>query len=288
VTTHVQVSPGVPVAGPTLTVVGGVPVVWIDQTTSDVGMTTALARFRLTNTSVDELNRPCPFAGLITVEGTGLAEGQIYRLLARNVTAGGPATPVTTQFLGSDHWGNPVTVNPGPDGWTPATGWGSDIILGIFLGSYGDDLWEISMETTAGPTGQTVKVLLDNTLKTADSAPGDPTNTADLEIDGGDCKVFNQGTLMTGTVIARDLHIGSWDLGTLPPQPPGTPAGVGVPTPSGGHADTPVAGLTWQLDTTQMRVCSYVMELVVVDRTIVNSGPSRRSVAIYRGFGIDA
>jgi len=191
------------------------------------------------------------------------------------------------QFVGSDHWGNPLLVNPGPGGWTPTTGWGSNIMLGIFLGYEGNDLWEISLETSGGnPTP--VKILLDTTLKTVDTAAGDPNNTADLEIDGGDCKVFNQGQTITGTVIARDAHLAGWGLATLPPQPLGTPPGVGVPTPAGDIHQTPLTGVTWSLDTTHMRVCSYVMELVVVDRTIWDSGPTRHSVAIYRGFGVDA
>ena len=92
VDTHVHVLPGRPYDGVArLSIVGGVDT---DEINAATGVTAPVAHIAYNGTPLD--SRGCPFAGLVTVHGPNdpALVGTTYRLLVRNVTAGGAPTPV--------------------------------------------------------------------------------------------------------------------------------------------------------------------------------------------------
>ena len=94
---------------------------------------------------------------------------------------------------------------------------------------------------------------------------------AAIHIDSsGDCKQFAQGTTITGHFVAQDLHFGAFSLLTLPtslsPNEPTTATPATSQTAS-------APGDVWQLVTSGMGTCGYVIDLQVSDNSIVGSGP---------------
>ena len=73
-----------------------------------------------------------------------------------------------------------------------------------------------------------------------------------------------QGTPVTGTFRATDDHLGSWGMGVLPGFPH-------APVPSSGTFPA-APGTPFSLSTTGVTPGGYVLQLNVVDRSIVNSG----------------
>jgi len=91
--------------------------------------------------------------------------------------------------------------------------------------------------------------------------------------------------VLSGTFVARDDYLGSYSLGV---EPAVNPAGVGVPAPSSGAANTaPAPGDAWSLDTTGMRPCGYIIRVVVSDRAIVHSQAVGHHVSDSAGFCIE-
>jgi hypothetical protein len=144
----------------------------------------------------------------------------------------------------------------------------------------GDDLMEIRLElATLGEVvlGTTPwhSIQLDNTRPQRPAslpASEPPGITCEIHIDsGGDCKDFTKGTLITGRFTARDTHFGSYSLTTLPSSLSPT-----SPSPSSGTSQTATFaanGNYWELNTTGMTPCGYVILLQVWDRSIVGSQP---------------
>jgi len=95
--------------------------------------------------------------------------------------------------------------------------------------------------------------------------------TVAVHIDSaGDCKQFTPGTIINGHFVAQDLHFGVFGLATLPTSlSPNEPT---TATPSTSQT-APPPGDIWQLDTTGMSTCGYVVEVDVWDNSIVGSGP---------------
>ena len=85
------------------------------------------------------------------------------------------------------------------------------------------------------------------------------------------CGKFQVGDVIHGTysTVDAESHFNSFSLGVLPSGNAVNPAGGSYPIPP---VSTNGAAGTWTLDTTGMEPCGYVVELVVNDRTIVNSG----------------
>ena len=102
-----------------------------------------------------------------------------------------------------------------------------------------------------------------------------------VDIDGGKCKTYKKGTKMTGTFSMTDLvnpHCLSLSLsllpaaetnGTLPkitsPIVGGNTMSYGVNLPGNGTSGT------WEIDTSNMNPCGYVLRIEGNDRTIVHS-----------------
>lgn len=280
---HVHVLPGRGYDGTArLTIVGGVATDEIDPVT---GVTTPLAHIAYNGAVLDP--RGCPFAGRVTVHGPtdpALA-GTAYRLLARNLTAAGPASPVTTQFFVVDSGGHGSWVTPGAGGWLLWPTWTGNTLgtLG-YLTAGGDDLWEVQLEVAGSGVVDTQRYQLDNTLNTASA---DPANAAHLAIDPGQlaaqgCGKFTQGMAIHGTFDARDTWFARWSFELLP-----TPLPVGALTPAATGASEAPVGSTWTLDTTQLTPCGYVLRLHTADRAIQDSTHTGRSRPVDIGFCIE-
>lgn len=280
--THVQIKPGTPDGELTARIrsLGGINVEEIDSVT---GLTRPTAKFWYFETPADEwgLGRPCPFGGLVVVEGKYLP-GYHYRISKRRVTdPPGSYTSVTTPFnvrragVGSD-----------PQVADAASGFFTykdpllylDTRLALWHSS-GDELWAVRLEIADAllpfpnivATSPEYLIQLDNTAPLP--APPLPSPTIQIHIDsGGDCKDFIEGVTIAGHFVARDSYFGGFTLATLPNTPvlPSNPP----TTPQPATAQTPPApGSAWSLDTAKMKPCGYVVQLWVSDRSIVNSHP---------------
>jgi len=285
VDTHVHVLPGRPYDGTArLTIVGGVATDEIDPAT---GVTKPVAHIAYNGLPLD--SRGCPFAGRVTVHGPtdpALA-GTPYRLQIRNVTTGGPLSPVLTPFFVVDSTGVGSFVTPNPDGSVSWPVWSGNTLgtLG-YIDTHGDDVWEVVLEL--GPSFVAVdaqRFQLDNTLNTASI---DPANAAHLALTAGQpaqqgCGKFTAGMTITGTYDARDRWFGSWSFGLLPFALPAGALTTSVPLAT---SEAPV-GSTWALDTSALQPCGYVLRLYVSDRAVVNSAWTGRTVAADVGFCLD-
>lgn len=76
-------------------------------------------------------------------------------------------------------------------------------------------------------------------------------------------ETFTPGTAISGTFTATDTYLRSYSLSVAGHTSANTPA------PSGGTVST--TGATWQLDTTGMAECGYVIAVRASDRAIRNS-----------------
>jgi hypothetical protein len=289
---HVQIRPGVQVPGdqPTISIIGGVGVA--DINVFGDGMTKPTATFALGGSPADPwlLNRECPFGGLIVLQGPPVL-GFKYRLWARKF--GNPATEeIVKNAFHIVNWLG-VGSNITPD---PLTGYAAyistlsniDQVLAHWTPA-GDELWEIRLEmaTLGGVVVGTTawhSVQLDNTAPRRRPAvpPFEPPAvTCEIHIDsGGDCKDFTASTLVHGHFVARDDNMGGFSLMTLPTSmAPNSPT---TGTPATSNTATFVAGGdAWQLDTTGMQPCGYVVLLQVWDRSILGSQPGSHNYNFY-------
>lgn len=287
---HIQLRPGDPIKPgvPYISIIGGIGVA--DINVFGNGMTQSTATFALGGSPADPwlLDRECPFGGLIIVQGPPVI-GAEYRLWAR--LQGQPLTEQVIKnpfhvvnWLGIGSWitPNPVTgfvnylstlanIDQVLAHWTPP----------------GDDIWEIRLEmTTGGPSVFTAwhTIQLDNTAprRKPPTPPFEPPEvTCEIHIDsGGDCKDFNVTTMISGHFTARDTHFGGFSLQTLPSSMSPNAPTTGVPLTSQ-TATFASGGSVWQLNTSGMKPCGYVVLLQVWDRTIVNSQPGSHNYNFY-------
>ncbi|HSN55412.1 MAG TPA: hypothetical protein VLT32_12105 [Candidatus Sulfomarinibacteraceae bacterium] len=299
--THVQIRPGVPDDELTAKIrsLGGINVEDIHPGT---GLTIPTAKFWYYETPADPwgLSRPCPFGGLVVIEGK-YHPGYYYRIAKRRVSdPPGAYTYVTNSFnvrradVGSD-----------PQVADPATGFFTyknpllylDTRLALWH-TAGDELWAVRIEIADSlvPFPNIIAVSpeyliqLDNTAPM--TAPPLASPNIDIHIDsGGDCKDFIEGDTIAGHFVARDVHFGAFSLTTMPNTatfPSNKPT-----TPQPSTSQTPASpGSQWFLDTDSpktMKPCGYVVHLRVWDRSIVNSHPgSHNSNHIEVGFCLRA
>lgn len=245
-----------------------------------------------------------PFAGEVVIAGhlaypTDISSGAApleYRVLTSN---DGGATWQTvansfllhrTQLLNGIWTTLPVINQAAPGGWyeyredlSAGPSNAQIFVSGNILARWQtsapmDGPWLVKIESrvkgTVGPvwTSASVAAMLDNVA---------PNVSIGITTGGGACADFNSGTVISGPYSALDDHFSSYSLQIVP-------AGGGTFTvnPSGGGSfsspsplsraypavpDTGETG-TWELDTTGIPQCGYVIYLHAWDRSIVNSG----------------
>ena len=251
-----------PVAGAPagkIAILGGIPVSLIDDAS---GLTTPGAIFATNNMPVAQ---DSPFAGRVTVQGAPLL-GHSYRVEVTPALGGAPTSVVTSLTLtrqdGTTHvvHADPVTLRFNYQPFNQNV----NSVLAQWDTS-GDALWFVRLFTYDGGGTQigppdTHLIKLDNTW---------PDASITITTGTGDCGKFGIGTLLEGTFVARDDYLRSYSISVIPNV---NPAGIGVPSPNTGTVNTAVApGDPWQLDTTGMKSCGYVLHLLVTDRAIINS-----------------
>lgn len=283
--TVINIAPGASAPAGKIAILGGIPVSFIDDAT---GLTTPNAVFATNNLPADNPDgilatpdgRPCPFGGRVTVQGAPLTSHS-YKVEVRPAGGGAPTTVVTDLVLTRQdgttfvHSANPATLRFNYVDFTQN-------INGVLAqwDTTGDAKWEVKLSTfdsTGAFVGQdTHFIQLDNT---------GPQATIEITSGTGDCGKFFIGTTLSGNFVARDEYLHSYSIGILPSV---NPAGVGVPSPSSGVVNTAVApGNTWTLDTTNMRSCGYVIQIVARDRAIVNSQSGGHGAADSSGFCLE-
>jgi len=252
-----------------IAILGGIPVSFIDHVT---GLTTHDAVFATNNLPPDNPDgnintvdaRPCPFAGRVTVQGAPLLQHS-YMVEVTPVGGGAPTAVVTDLVLtrqdGSTHphHADPVTLR---FSYLPF----NENINSVLAqwDTTGDVQWQVKLSTFDGAgnlVGEDTHIIqLDNT---------NPEVAINITTGTGDCGKFSKGTLLGGNFVARDTYLGVYSIGV---EPVVNPPGVGVPTPNSGLVNTAVSpGDAWNLDTTHMKSCGYVIRVVARDRAIVNS-----------------
>jgi hypothetical protein len=290
--TTIQLAPGVVVAlRPVVDSVGGVPVCSIDQ--SD-GRT---------------IGADQPFGGNVRITGfipgapdIGAAPMK-YRVRVRDVDNGGTFTALTNPFwiavtkqVGSnlpDQSWVPQTTDPDnyytylEDPNNAGTGWRrvvDNVLAEWTTAAPMTGTWEIEVVAkdplgtiyfaqtvlcTDGTTRTNVRVRLDevkptSTFTITDFIRNGVSNPAE------ECMKFKVGDVLTGAYSVTDEHFRLLIIDLQPSGPAmgreATPSVVSFPTvPTSGTSGT------WQLDTSLMASCGYVLTLRAWDRTIVSS-----------------
>ncbi len=269
---HVLIPPGPSIGSvqPIMTVVGGISVAQIDNTS---GLTTGNAKFVDNGLDADDMGRPCPFARRVVVRGPAFP-GQRYRVQVRE-----SGTAVWTT-LTKKIWVTPIIGfgfyhSIDGDGWFKYLPYSQNFagVLAYFDTS-GNAKWEIRLQIQ-GVAGEATQVVqLDNTAPTVSVSITDPV---------GDCGLITPGTLLKGNVVATDAYMGSWSVVI-----DGGPAGFGpepVTTGGSGNNNTLASGSEWTYQTpANMAQCGYVVRVHARDRAIVNSVKSNHHRSVDVGF----
>ena len=280
--TLILVAPSAQAPAGKIAILGGIPVVHIDNAS---GLTTNTAVFATNNLPPDSLGRPCPFAGRVTVQGAPLL-GHSYKVEVTELDGlgnplGAPAPVVTNLLLTRDNGTTHVhTANPATHRFTYLDFTQNVNSVLAQWDSSGDASWQVKLSTFDGGGSligvDTHVIQLDNTA---------PDVGIQITTGVGDCGKFDSGLVLSGVFVARDDYLGSFSLGV---EPAVNPAGVGAPVPSSGLANTaPAPGDAWILDTTGMRPCGYIIRVVASDRAIVHSQGVGHHVSDSAGFCIE-
>jgi len=286
--THVQIDPGAPEKpGEFLYKIrnlGGIPIEDIDTPASGMTLPGAVfGHYPAYPADAWGLNRACPFGGNVIVEGQYYF-GYYYRVKVHKVGEPYTSFTVLADSFQVERW------DFGFDLQTSVGGFYKYFDPALYIdrtlanwGSSGDALWEVQLDVATAPNEASIinstpwyRLQLDNT---APAPPPASPATIDIHISaGGDCKDATQGSTITGTFVADDLHFGAWSLSTEPntlTTPSNQPAVSGL-----ANTDPAPLGYTWTLDTASpiaMKPCGYVVRLDVWDRTIVNSLPGEHN-----------
>ena len=275
--TLINIAPSASVPAGKIAILGGIPVVHIDNGS---GLTTSTAVFATNNLAPDSIGRPCPFAGRVTVQGAPLL-GYSYKVEVIPVGGGAP-TPVVTDLVltrldGTTfvHTANPIT---GRFTYLPFTQNVNSVLAQ--WDTTGDAQWRVTLFTYDAANNlvgiDTHLLQLDNT---------GPEASIDITTGLGNCGKFGSGTLLSGTFVARDLYFSSYSLGV---EPAVNDPGEGIPTPASGMSQTSIApGDAWSLDTTGMTACGYVIRVTASDRAIVNSQAVGHNASDSAGFCLE-
>lgn len=274
--TLIHIAPSAQAPAGKIAILGGIPVVHIDNMS---GLTTNTAVFATNNLPPDALGRPCPFAGRVTVQGAPVVG---YTYVVEVSQDGLIWTPVLTDLVVTDQFGttsvhkaNPITKR---FDYLPFTQNVNSLLAQ--WDTAGDAKWYVRLSVYDGggilQGTDTHLIQLDNTA---------PEASITITTGTGDCGKFAIGTVLAGTFVARDDYLGSYSLGV---EPAINPPGVGVPVPSSGLSNTaPAPGDAWSLNTAGMQACGYVIRVVAVDRAIVNSQSVGHHVPASAGFCLE-
>ena len=213
----------------------------------------------LSGTLADDLDRPCPFGGRLTVTGPAFAGN--YRILVREQGAA-IAVPLTKTIWLTDQFGFSTPHAPlNADGWFPYVPWQQNTfgVLGYFDSS-GDTVHEVILETSGGGVVDSHLVQLDNT---------GPTVSVSITQPGGDCGLFDPNVHLVGNVVATDEYMDSWSVVI-----DGGPAGFGpeaTATTAITTQNTPAFGAVWEYQANGLDQCGYVVRVGARDRAIVGN-----------------
>jgi hypothetical protein len=269
-----------------IAILGGIPVSFIDDVS---GLTTPDAVFATNNLPPDNPDgvlatadgRPCPFAGRVTVQGAPLL-GYTYKVEVTPAGGGAP-TPIVNDLRLTRQDGTTYTHSANLAtlrfDYRPF----NENINSLLAqwDTTGDAQWQVRL-STYDALGNLVgidmhMIQLDNT---------GPEAAIEITTGLGNCGKFSIGTVLSGTFVARDTKLGSYSLSV---EPAINPAGVGVPSPSGGLINTAIApGDAWSLNTAGMQACGYVIRVSAVDRAIVNSQGIGHPASDAAGFCLEA
>lgn len=280
--TLINIAPSAQAPAGKIAILGGIPVVHIDDAS---GLTTSTAVFATNNLPPDSLGRSCPFGGRVTVQGSPLL-GYSYKVEVTPVDntgnpIGAPASVVTNLVLTrSDGTTHVHTANSVTQRFTYLDFTQNVNSVLAQWNSAEDAKWEVKLSTFDGGGNlvgfDTHLIQLDNT---------GPDASIEITTGIGNCGKFTIGTVLSGNFIARDDYLGSYSLGV---EPAVNPPGVGVPVPSSDIVNTaPAPGDGWTLDTAGMQPCGYVIRVVASDRAIVNSQSVGHHASDSAGFCLE-
>lgn len=268
--TLIHIAPSAQAPAGKIAILGGIPVVHIDDVS---GLTTNTAVFATNNLPPDNPDgvigtadaRPCPFAGRVTVQGVPVIGYSYVVEVSQDQVVW---QPVLTDLIVTDqngftstHKANPVTNR---FDYLPFTQNVNSVLAQ--WNSTGDAKWHVRLRVFDG--GGVQQGAPDTHAIQLDNAP--PDVAISITTGTGDCGKFPIGSVLDGTFVARDDYLARYTIAVEPAV--NTPP-VGVPSPSSGITNTgPLpAGDPWSLDTTDMQSCGYVIRVVAVDRAIINS-----------------
>ncbi|MDX1250679.1 MAG: hypothetical protein IDH49_00200 [Gammaproteobacteria bacterium] len=262
--TLINIAPSALAPAGKIAILGGIPTGEIHNVT---GLTTPAAAFATNGQQADPLGRPCPFAGIVTVQGFPIVG---YSYVVEVSEDGSAWTPVLADLDVVDqngdsypdipkHKANPVTKR---FDYLPSNKNVNNLLAQ--WSTSGDAKWYVRLSIYDGggvlQGADTHVIQLDNTW---------PEASIDITIGAGNCGKFQPGTVLSGNFVARDDYLGSYSLSV---EPVINDPGEAIPSPSSGNVQTaPVPGDVWTLDTTGMKPCGYIIRVVAVDRAIVNS-----------------
>lgn len=267
VDSYVQIPPGSPIEGPSITIIGGIPIKQIDSGNS--GLTLAVAQFVYQQVYAD--SRQCPFGGSIYIQGGGPVNSKyrIWAQLPQQSTSVGtvsspPAIVTSTIYVLATGQTNLVPYTPDANGFLPFLSFqdNNERILSTWQPQI-DGKWQIGLEPANAADVVTGPITWYNILVKNSG----PTCEVDLT-SATDCGDITVGAVIEGSFTATDPYFGSYDLGIVP-----NPYGNQI-SPSSGTS--PANPGTWTLDTggpPVMEACGYAVILQAWDRTIRNSAP---------------
>ncbi len=239
-----------------LAIVGGIPTADID---SVHGTTLPDARFATSGLLADDLGRPCPFGGLIRIQGPALAPGYSYSIEIRPVD-GGPARlfkqPIRLKRRDGSMWTHHPDPESGRYAYVPFE-YNVEQLLGEWP-SEGDaccvvTLWTFHMD--GKPTGMdSCRVQLANSAPDCDLIIKEP----DAEPEPS-----NEPAIVC-TYLARDPWFGSTTLELYPASPDVPPALIS-------NTQTPPRGMNWSIPVHHVDAHTHHLKMTVRNRAILDS-----------------
>lgn len=271
--TLINIAPSASAPAGKIAILGGIPVSHIDAFT---GLTTDTAVFATNNLHPDSLGRPCPFGGIVTVQGVPLL-GHTYKI---EVTPDGGVAPtaVVTELVLTRSDGTTFTHNADSSGRFTYRDFTENVnsLLARWQSS-GDEKWQVKLSTFDGDN----LVGTDTRLIQLDNTP--PEASIMITTGIGDCGKFPIDTRLEGNFVARDAYFGSYGLSVEP-----TPSDGRTPDPASGFVETsPAPGNDWTFETMGMAACGYVVRVGATDRAIIDSQGVGHHAGDSVGFCLD-